>query len=295
LKWLPVTGVLTAVLATCAVAAAAASTRPIRHQSAVSSAKVRVVLFGDSTGFTLGWSLGSGSLPSKLHYSLHNEASIGCGLPDTTPLLFKGVVTDPGVKCSDTTTPEANAPAAKQPLPVQWESALAKFHPNVVVLLAGRWQVTDRLYGGAWTNITNPSFAANVKQQLESASQVFTSAGANVVFMTTPCVDEIPPQPDGQPWPESDPARIAAYNSLVRQVAAEHPSTDSVVDLDSLVCPGGQYAAKYQGVTIRTADGIHFTQQAGVVLGRALMPEILSSGRAQMARTSKQHRGSRRH
>jgi SGNH domain (fused to AT3 domains) len=245
---------------------------------------VRVVVFGDSIGFTLAYSLGVGSLPSKLHYSLKNEAHIGCGLPDSTPLRFKGVVTDPGSVCNDTKTPTPNAPFTSQPLPVQWETALAKYRPNVVVFLAGRWQVTDRLYDGAWTNILNPTFAANVKQQLESASDLFTSTGADVVFLTTPCVDETPPQPDGQPWPESDPARIAAYNALVRQVATEYPTTDSVVDLNALVCPGGKYTANFQGVTIRTSDGIHFTAQSGVALGRALMPSILSAGREHPAR-----------
>jgi hypothetical protein len=282
LKWLPVTCVLSAFLVACATGAADASTS--HHLSSSTNSKVSVVVFGDSTAFTLAWSLGAGPLPSKLHYSLRNEAHIGCGLPDSTPLRMKGVVYDPGGACSSTTAPTPNSPLISQPLPVQWETVLAKYHPNVVVLLAGRWQVTDRLYDGGWTNILNPTFAANVKQQLESASNLFTSAGANVVFLTAPCENETPPQPDGQPWPESDPTRIAAYNSLVRQVAAEHAATDSVVDLDALVCPGGKYNTRYKGVTIRSSDGVHFTQQAGSVLGRALMPPILSGGREQIAR-----------
>ena len=36
--------------------------------------------------------------------------------------------------------------------------------PNVVVLLAGRWEVVDREYQGTWTNILHPTFAAYVKQ-----------------------------------------------------------------------------------------------------------------------------------
>ena len=173
-----------------------------------------------------------------------------------------------------------------QPLAVQWATAMAEYHPNVVVLLAGRWQVTNVLINGVWTSILNPSYAAYVKQQLEAASNAFTSGGANVVFLTSPCVDQ-PLQPNGQPWPESDPARIAAYNSLVRQVAAENPTTDSVVDLNAIVCPGGKYSAKYKGAKIRLSDGIHFTDGAGLVLGKVLMPPIVASGRAQIAREKK--------
>ena len=150
-----------------------------------------------------------------------------------------------------------------EPLKSKWIAALAEYHPNVVVLLAGRWEIVDRMYNGAWTNILVPVFAAYVKQELEAASNMFTAAGANVVFLTAPCVDE-QTQPDGQPWPENDPARLAAYNALVRTVADEHPRTDSVVDLDASVCPKGVYSAEYKGVMIRESDGIHFTDEAGI-------------------------------
>jgi hypothetical protein len=259
------------------------------HSSSSTSAtsgKVSVVVFGDSTAFTLAYTLGVGPLPSKLHYSLEDNGHIGCGLPQSIPFRSGGVVYGPTRVCTSSTTPLPNTPLQDQPLAVQWEAALTKYHPNVVVLLSGRWQVQDFLYDGAWTNILNPIIAAIVKQELESASDLFTSAGTNVVFLTSPCVADQPLQPDGS-LGGRDPARIAAYNALVRQVAAEHPTTDSVVDLDALVCPGGRFTATYKGKTIRTSpDGIHFTDQAGLVLGRALMPPILSAGRQQMARVS---------
>jgi hypothetical protein len=106
-----------------------------------------------------------------------------------------------------------------------------------------------------------------------------------MVFLTAPCFGE-PLSPDGTPWPEDSPARRAAYNDLVRQVAAENPKTDSVVDLNAVVCPGGKYSAKYKGVTIRTSDGIHFTPRAGAAIAPAIMPKIVAAGRAQMARVA---------
>jgi hypothetical protein len=49
------------------------------------------------------------------------------------------------------------------------------------------------------------------------------------------------------------------------------------------------------GVTIRTPDGIHFTPQSGAAIAPAIIPKIVASGRAQMARVvskkSKKHRG----
>ena len=126
-----------------------------------------------------------------------------------------------------------------QPWQDQWLNAMSAVKPNVVVLLAGRWEVVDREYKGKWTNILQPTFAAYVKSQLEAASTLVTTTGANLVFLTAPCTDE-GEQPDGQPWPEDNPARLAEYNKLLYQVAALHPKTDSVVDLDAAVCPERQ-------------------------------------------------------
>ena len=113
---------------------------------------------------------------------------------------------------------------------------------------AGRWSTASTR--GRWTNILHPAFAAYVKSQLEQASQLVTAAGAHMVFLTAPCTDE-GEQPDGDPWPEDNPARLAVYNKLVREVAAEHPTTDSAVDLFSAACPGGKFATTVHGVTIR--------------------------------------------
>jgi hypothetical protein len=175
----------------------------------------------------------------------------------------------------------------KQPWPVQWKAELAKYHPNVVVLLAGRWEEVDRVYDGEWTNILDPTFAAYVKQQLELASLLVTSTGANLEFMTAPC-DDAETALDGAPWPENDPARLAEYNTLVREVAAEFPTTDSVYDLDALVCPGGKYRSTYEGETIRNSDGVHFALTAGITLAPEIIPPILAAGRAQIARMDKQ-------
>ena len=41
-----------------------------------------------------------------------------------------------------------------------------QYDPDVVVLLAGRWEVRTRVYDGQWTNIIEPDFAAYVKRQL---------------------------------------------------------------------------------------------------------------------------------
>jgi hypothetical protein len=261
---------------------ASGHTRPA-HRS--DKPRVKMVLLGDSTAFSLGWSLAAKALGSKYDYTLRDEGDLGCGVVNGPTVEVMGRVSPVNPECSGA-TPAPGTPLDKQPWPVQWQSAISKAHPNVVVLLAGRWEVVDRMYDGAWTNILNPAFAGYVKQQLEFASNLVTATGANMVLLTAPCIDESP-QPNGAPWPEDDPARLAIYNELVRQVAAEHPTTDSVVDLHAVVCPGGKFTPTYKGVTIRKTDGVHFTEQAGLVLAAALMPQIVATGRVQMTRVAK--------
>ena len=247
-------------------------------------APMSVQLFGDSVALTLGVGLSQPSVEQKYDFVLSDEAILGCGVVNGPEVDLLGAVYPTPSACngSPLTTGE---PPDNQPWPYQWLMDLNEVHPDVAVLLAGRWEVVDREYQGQWTNILNPQFATYVKGQLEEASQLVTATGAQMVFLTAPCTDE-GEQPDGAPWPEDDPARLAVYNTLVREVAAEHPLTDSVVDLDAAACPNGTYTSTVDGVAIRDTDGVHFTDAGGEVLAPAIIPGIIAAGRAQMAQAA---------
>ena len=107
-------------------------------------------------------------------------------------------------------------------------------------MLAGRWEVSNRLIDGHWLHIGQPAFDADLRQSLEQAVQVATSNGALMVMMTSPCFAPIE-QDNGQVWPEDTLARLNAYNNIVRQVAAEHPATVQLNDFEAQLCPGGVY------------------------------------------------------
>jgi peptidoglycan/LPS O-acetylase OafA/YrhL len=245
---------------------------------------VRVLLFGDSVALTLGVGLSQPAVQSKYDFVLSDKGILGCGVVDGPEVELLGA-RDTTPSACDGSPLVPGSPADSQPWPYQWLGAMNDVHPNVAVLLAGRWEVVDREYEGNWTNILHPAFAAYVKAQLEEASKLVTSTGAHMVFLTAPCTDE-GEQPDGSPWPEDAPARLAAFNKLVREVAAEHPLTDSVVDLFAAACPKGTYTTTVDGVQIRRADGVHFTDAGGAVLAPKLMPGIIAAGRAQMAQAA---------
>ncbi len=269
------------VVAASAPAAPKGGTEP----PAVHGPPVRVLFIGDSVALTLGLGLGATPLESRYGYTMDVAGLLGCGVVDGPEIELMGVQATSAPPCNGK-APAPGTTANLLPIRAQWSHEMSTFHPNVVVLLAGRWEDVDRVYRGRWTNILDPSFARYVKSQLEATSNLVTAAGAHMVFMTTPCTNE-GEQPNGAPWPEDDPARRVVYNHLVKEVAAAHPGTDSVVDLDATVCPGGTFTPTYAGVTIRRPDGVHFTTpQAGPPLAPVLMPPIVASGRAQMARVS---------
>ena len=207
-----------------------------------------MLLVGDSTALTLGFALPPQGPTWDI--SLDNAGSEACGVAIGPLVKEDGVVGPPGAACNSTTPPA-------QQWPAQLRSMVAHDHPNVVALLAGRWEITDRLYRGQWTNITQPAFRAYVERQLNLAIHIGTSSGAHMVLLTAPCFAS-GEQPDGSPWPEDTASRLAAYNSSVRDVAAQNRATTSVVDLHAMVCPGGTYHSLLDGVTVRAPDGVHF-------------------------------------
>ncbi len=207
-----------------------------------------------------------------------NDGILGCGVTDGAEYQEKGVDAPMAVQCT-------GAPAKSQ-WPAVWKADIAKDHPNVVMILAGRWEVSNRTYDGHWTNIENPAYAAYVQARAsEYGGQASPGQAAPnaVVLMTAPCYDT-GEQPDGQPWPEDSAARLSIYNDIVRSVAAATPGT-SLLNFNAMACPGGQYEEDMDGQQVRLADGIHFSFTGGNVFAPKIWPYIVRLGRQQMART----------
>ncbi len=97
------------------------------------------------------------------------------------------------------------------------------------------------------------------------------SDGARVVLLTASYTRRSE-RPDGGLYPEDDPARVDAWNALLRQVATADAAT--VLDLAGMTCPGGTFTWTVNGVRIRS-DGLHFTP-AGVmrIIAPWLLPQL---------------------
>jgi SGNH domain (fused to AT3 domains) len=220
---------------------------------------VRAVLLGDSVALTLGDGL------------LDQQGAFGVSIVDGG-LLGCGVLGTGTVRVGGTTT--SVVPGCRN-WELGWRRLVAQVDPDVVAVLVGRWEVVDRLVGGRWVHIGDPAFDALVAAQLDRAIADASSGGARVVLLTTPHFAGLE-RPDGGRWPEDDPARVDRFNVLVRAAAARHPGETSVLDLAAAAEPDGRYTASLDGITMRRADGVHFTQGGADLLAPTVLTDLVA-------------------
>jgi peptidoglycan/LPS O-acetylase OafA/YrhL len=243
----------------------AAELTQLREAHAFTTDPVPFLVVGDS----VAWSATRGlKLDSRQRYGVRviNGGVLGCDL-DRTPSRFGGVVYpgDAGVNCGS--------------WPSVWRGAVKKDHPEVVGLLIGRFELGTHLHDGQWVHVGEVGWDAVLTDQLDRAIRVLSSGGAKVAVFTFPFIDPPIEQPDGAPWPENVPSRVVAWNRLLSQVATDHPGAVTLIPLNRMLDPQGQYTNVVDGVAVRTPDdGIHITTAGGEWLQPRILPEIAQLG-----------------
>jgi peptidoglycan/LPS O-acetylase OafA/YrhL len=208
-----------------------------------------VVVLGDSTALTLGAAL-SATAPAGT--SVVNEGLYGCGLALGTFVSNKPPQLQlPMFQACNTATP------AQGQWPAADARAVAHTAPgDLVLFVAGNWEVQDILRNGQWTNIEQPSFQKYELSQMRKAVQIGTAHGAHFAF-TTMAASAVGSYFHEPPFPQDSPVRHKIYNRLIRKVADEFPGSVSVVDLNKVLSPKGTFTEYLDGVQVRTADGVH--------------------------------------
>jgi peptidoglycan/LPS O-acetylase OafA/YrhL len=224
----------------------------------------RVLLIGDSMALTLG--IGLSEKSTDWGVSIQNDGDIGCDLDPLTTVNVMGVVSKAAQGCPKWRT--------------SWADLVAQTDPDVVLVLLGRWESIDRIYGGGWTHVGEPVFDRHLQGELSQVITIGSSHGARVVFLTLPYIAETTVQPDGSPWDMNLPSRTNAYNAVVRAAVAEHRNNASVVDLNKMLDPDGHYVSSIDGVTVRNADDEHISPAGGEWLRPRLLPKLVALGRA---------------
>ncbi len=224
----------------------------------------RAVLIGDSMALTLG--LGLGVNAADWGVSVENDGILGCDLDPQTTVNVMGVVSRAAQGCPEWRT--------------TWTNLVARTDPDVVLVLLGRWESIDRIYGGRWTHIGEHAFDQHLQSELSQVIAIGSSHGARVVFLTLPYIAETTVQPNGSPWDMNLPSRTNAFNAVVRAAVAEHPHQASVIDLNKMLDPNGHYVSYIDGIRVRNSDDEHLSPLGGEWLRPRLLPELVALGRA---------------
>ncbi len=239
---------------------------------------LRVLMVGDSEASFLGFGLGESS--SRYGIDFTDDGVIGCGLLRGPSMMQGQIETDRlGIRGASDVVPCATQD-------VRWRADIDTFHPDVVMLSDGEFEVRDRLIDGHWTHIGEPGFDRLELAALNHAIDLLSSTGAKVLVLTAPYYDSGGEQLDGQPWPENQPSRVRAYNALVRTAVAEHPGVAEVGNLNYDLDPSGHYQQYVRGVEVRFSDGIHATPAGGRLVAPRLFHQAISLGQAARATTT---------
>ena len=258
----------TVVPATAAVTIKTADAIPTGERQALDATgafttdPIRFLLVGDSLAVTTGLGLVRGSV---VNYGVRviNKGVLGCDL-DNLDAISSGQHDIPESTCRHWKT--------------LWAAEVRALHPEVVGLLAGRWDITDHLLHGQVVSIDQPAWNRHLEDEMNQVVAVLSAEGAKVVLLTMPYI--APPQeaPDGSVYPENRKSRVDEYNQILRRVAARHPGEVRVIDLNAVLDPKGQFQTVVDGVTVRWADGIHVTKAGGQWIQPAVLPVVAQLG-----------------
>ncbi len=243
---------------------AAAATQKIAGgvpaKSTAANRLTRVLLLGDSVAWTFGWNIGTNHInTAKYGVEFFNQAIIGCGIMGDIPQHVEGKEDFGNQICPHW-----------QDL---WTKDVKIYNPDVVAILVGRWETTDRRINGRWTNVGQPDYDAFLAGQLDSAIADASSTGAKVALLTAP-IYGTRQSAEGAVYTETLPQRVIAFNQQLRAAAARHPGLVSIVDFGDVLTPGNVFRKDINGVPVRWDDGVHVLPAGTEAEVPVIMPQL---------------------
>jgi peptidoglycan/LPS O-acetylase OafA/YrhL len=235
---------------------------PVKADPSATAPPTKVLVVGDSVAATMA--LGLVRAQQTDHLLLWNRGVLGCGISRGGDVLEGGQLQHQSSSCNN--------------WPTRWGQLLDQFHPDVVVMLVGAWDVLDRRINGQWLKLGTPEHDAYFLQTVSDAVNLLGSRGAHVVILTTPYFSR--PDltvPDPVRWIEYDPSRVDRLNLLFRTWMTQNSGKATLVDLNRFVSPGGHFADTVNGINIRD-DGVHFSPSGADYVADWLGPRLRDIG-----------------
>jgi hypothetical protein len=224
----------------------------------------RVMIVGDSLAWSMGvglqeWGQTSGAA------TVFNAGTYGCGV------ARGGQVT--------TAYGELTQMAMCDGWAERWQTQLEDFEPDVVVLLTGLWDLTDRRLPD-WDeprSMGDEIFDQYVLDEYREAIDVLSvDPEVEVVWLMTPCYRESDTFGLLSGTDAFGQERLDHLNEvIVPQLLDERPDVDTV-DPRERLCPGGSFVEDVGGFAGGRPDGIHLSRDAGLWLAEWLGPELVA-------------------
>jgi len=230
-----------------------------RERAALASVAPRVASYGDSTALVMGLELEhlSEERPD-LFINLGGSTGLGCGLLTEVDRRARGEVARPPVDCLD--------------LVERWRTSSTTSPADVAVVFLGSWDVLDQRPDGRDRFMAigeDSAFDALLESKLRVSVDTLMEYNGMVV-LTVPMPIEagrVEGRSPPQRWPESDPTRMAAFETLLRRVAGDDPRIRVVRVADGV-------DASIDDRVLRP-DGVHLTAEAAEKFAGWLGPELV--------------------
>jgi peptidoglycan/LPS O-acetylase OafA/YrhL len=222
---------------------------PGTADTATATGAPRVLIAGDSVGYHLGESLVR--LAPELGIDAASVARDGCAFTQgaTAFRWFDG----------------SDAPLDDHDCTVGWADAVARWKPDVAVVVLAGQVLGEFQIDGQWTKLCDAHYDAWYGAQVRAGIDTFTAAGVPVVFLVPP--------PSTLPYaPASLNQATGCLGAVERKLARDDPRV-STIDLSRFVCPKGECRNTVDGVNLRP-DGLHFLGPGADVTVRWLVPRI---------------------
>ncbi|WP_426574104.1 acyltransferase family protein [Aquihabitans sp. McL0605] len=215
----------------------------------------RVLLAGDSVPLLLGVELSAQK--DQLGVSVINRAKPGCQ-------LLAGLGPIRGVEGNIRT--DINDCSGDG----EYRAQVAKFHPDVSVLMFGEFPNESIRIEGHETRPCDDLFLEAWRTKLDSLVGDLRSSGAPVVLVSAPGTTLSWVLERARP---GMPARVRCVNQVLRDIAKATPGVH-VIDLASYVCPSDDRClTEIDGADLRP-DGQHFEGPGAAAVNNWLIPQV---------------------
>ncbi|MCB1249063.1 MAG: acyltransferase family protein [Acidimicrobiales bacterium] len=217
----------------------------------------KVLLLGDSVTYTIGYGFEGNADTADV--AVWNQAVLYCELVEGRRRELSGVEEVASETCAN--------------WPQDWGDAQEQFGPDVVVLGAGPWEIFDRQVDGTWLTYGTPEYDEVLVAELQQIVDQVTADGTPLVLLTSPWFERAPGGDTTAEWTPAEKDRIAHFNDILRQVAADNADTVTIVDLGRFVCGDDDCTSAHGGEALRS-DGVHYDERSARVVATWLAPRL---------------------